>query len=777
MLIIPIGYDTEVTIRLPIITVLIIVINCVVGFIIFPKMEAEEEAFYERVQTLVMKYQEEAYYYYEYGEDIPDDFFSEDILMQKKEYEQGLQEVTQKYDELDKLQQRRQQALQDLKKRRDRDLQSVTDENQRQNLKAYYQQEMERINQSYTKRRQDTYQDISETQQENYQIRPDHEAMMTEVVKKLEERLMKELEEEQKQLSLYQWGFVPTNLTVRGVIGHMFLHADWLHLFFNMLYLFITGVLIEHIWGRGAFLAFYLVAGLFGAAGFYLENMGNFIIMIGASGAVAGLMGAFLITHPTLPIKFFVWLLFPFRVGIRAYIVLPIWFILEVLFMRYTESNTAHSAHIGGFVFGVVTALILKQTSWAEDIKSKYKFDLSDPHEDTLQAAQAALRAGNIPQSLGLVKGVLTENPEHRLALALLGDCHLAQNQPDQAASYFRQSILEAVKRRDYKIVMDGYLRLRQTGVAADFDVPTLFVIAKALENGNYLEQTGQIYDQLWDHHRLQFNFKQLLSYADYMIYQRQDRAKALAILETIEHHPDFVADFRESVEDLQAKANELAPEAESETTATPAGSPLEFTAAPSGETESLSIGKTSQPLNDYREPGNKPLPDPDYGNIVLDDYEPAPSSSQDDPADFGAIDWPVAEPVVPVCHVEDALLVKLTADHLTLFIEGRKSDFQWPAIFGVALAKLNDKSVLDVIVRENDAKFQVYRLQEGQQKIPPTAKLDAAQFLTQTAKIAYKNGVRWIFQQNDKPVILRFNTADELTKKVIEMIETSTPA
>ena len=98
---------------------------------------------------------------------------------------------------------------------------------------------------------------------------------------------------------LMQWGLTPNRITAVTLLSHMFLHAGWLHLIGNMLILYLAGPFIEDVWGRPLYLAFFLVAGLVAALFHIGANAGSTIPMVGASGAIAGVMGAFLVREPT----------------------------------------------------------------------------------------------------------------------------------------------------------------------------------------------------------------------------------------------------------------------------------------------------------------------------------------------------------------------------------------------------------------------------------------------------------------------------------------------
>jgi membrane associated rhomboid family serine protease len=140
----------------------------------------------------------------------------------------------------------------------------------------------------------------------------------------------------------------------------MFLHGSWAHLIFNMLYFWVFGNNIEDSMGRARFFVFYLVCGLAAAAAHILIDPASPVPTVGASGAISGIMGAYLILYPKIRVRMFIPPFFLFH--IRAWLVLLWWIFGQLLsglpeLMRLrpeVSSGVAFWAHIGGFVAGLV---------------------------------------------------------------------------------------------------------------------------------------------------------------------------------------------------------------------------------------------------------------------------------------------------------------------------------------------------------------------------------------------------------------------------------------
>jgi membrane associated rhomboid family serine protease len=138
----------------------------------------------------------------------------------------------------------------------------------------------------------------------------------------------------------------------------MFMHGGWLHLIFNMLYLWIFGNNVEDLMGRARFVAFYLCCGLVAAFIQVLVDVDSTTPVIGASGAVAGVLGAYIVRWPRARVTTLVVLIFLFPVvQLPAWVLLGIWFVMQAaqgaLSLR-GAADVAYFAHIGGFVAGMI---------------------------------------------------------------------------------------------------------------------------------------------------------------------------------------------------------------------------------------------------------------------------------------------------------------------------------------------------------------------------------------------------------------------------------------
>ena len=155
---------------------------------------------------------------------------------------------------------------------------------------------------------------------------------------------------------------VPAALTV---VTSMFLHGGWMHLIGNMLYLWIFGNNVEDAMGHGRFVVFYLLCGVAAVLAQALPAPDSTIPMIGASGAISGVLGAYLLLYPHARVLVLIPLGYLSRmVYLPAMVVLGFWFLLQFLSILLTDPNqpgVAFGAHAGGFVAGMLLIPLFKR--------------------------------------------------------------------------------------------------------------------------------------------------------------------------------------------------------------------------------------------------------------------------------------------------------------------------------------------------------------------------------------------------------------------------------
>ena len=175
------------------------------------------------------------------------------------------------------------------------------------------------------------------------------------------------------------WGAVPSKITASidagnyvsqatlGIVTSIFLHGGWLHILGNMLYLWIFGNNVEDRLGRVGFLLFYLVGGIVAALTQVAIDPGSTQPLVGASGAIAAALGAYIVLFPGARILSLVFLGFFYQLlNVPALIILGFWFVLQLisgfgsLGGDTASGGVAFFAHIGGFAFGMVVGVLIR---------------------------------------------------------------------------------------------------------------------------------------------------------------------------------------------------------------------------------------------------------------------------------------------------------------------------------------------------------------------------------------------------------------------------------
>lgn len=166
-----------------------------------------------------------------------------------------------------------------------------------------------------------------------------------------------------------RWAFIPSRYSANPggefitIFSSMFLHGGWMHLLSNMLYLWIFGDNVEDRFGHVKFILFYFLSGAAAAFTQYLFNTGSEIPLVGASGAIAGVLAAYVVMFPSRNVSVLMgwWV-----IRVRAIFVIGLWFVTQLL-SGYAllgsvgeMGGVAYLAHIGGFVTGLVLTLVFR---------------------------------------------------------------------------------------------------------------------------------------------------------------------------------------------------------------------------------------------------------------------------------------------------------------------------------------------------------------------------------------------------------------------------------
>ena len=161
-----------------------------------------------------------------------------------------------------------------------------------------------------------------------------------------------------------------------SVLYAMFLHGGWLHLLGNMLFLYVFGNNVEDRLGRLKYLAFYIGCGYVATYGFAFFQQGSMAPLVGASGAIAGVLGAYLVLYPRAKIWSLLTFLFFLPVRLPAWLVLGSWFVLQYLYFERAGlaagSGVAYGAHVIGFAVGAAAVWHLRGTAQPRPLQPRF---------------------------------------------------------------------------------------------------------------------------------------------------------------------------------------------------------------------------------------------------------------------------------------------------------------------------------------------------------------------------------------------------------------------
>ncbi len=308
----------------------------------------------------------------------------------------------------------------------------------------------------------------------------------------------------QKHNVFQMLGFVPKDFGLMSIFTALFTHMNFWHLLFNMLFLWLVGCNIEDDWSWKVLLGLYLVSGvaatLLHAAVFPKSD----IPLVGASGAIAGIMGAFMIRHYKTKVRFayFFWLFItrPYlgTFAVYAAVALPVWFLLQVLGAGWSSpSGTAYYAHIGGFVFGAVVGLSMNVFGWekryiAPMVEDSFEKLRVSPR---MKEANRRLEAGDTQAALPLFLAAISEEPGSIDAPLTLARLYHQNGAAPEAANMYNQALSIAVVNKDKDLAQSIYDEMVDRNLADKITESNCYRLAALLDNAGSFVPAVKCYD------------------------------------------------------------------------------------------------------------------------------------------------------------------------------------------------------------------------------------------------------------------------------------------
>lgn len=280
------------------------------------------------------------------------------------------------------------------------------------------------------------------------------------------DRLVSRLREAVERHPFKRWGLTPAHPTAVTFLTSMFIHGGWMHLLSNLLILWLAGPFVEDAFGRPLFVALYLISGVVAAGSHILAFPDSLMPLGGASGAIAGVMGAFLIRYAFVKIRFFYWfgLIFRGTFDAPAWIMLPLWLLQNLFFASLdTEGRggVAYWAHVGGFAFGMAVAFVIKSMRVEERyIAPKIEAQISVSQHPALDAGMDLLHQGNFPGARERLAEVLASEPRHPDANLAMWQCFVAEGRPAEGVEFVVRVIEDALRRNEPGVALQHWREL-----------------------------------------------------------------------------------------------------------------------------------------------------------------------------------------------------------------------------------------------------------------------------------------------------------------------------
>ena len=250
-----------------------------------------------------------------------------------------------------------------------------------------------------------------------------------------------------------RYAFSPSQRSPITYLSSTFLHVDWWHVIGNMWFLWLAGFVLEDAWGRPLYLLVYLAAGAMACQFNAWVNPASIVHSVGASGAIAGLMGAFLVRFPKMKIRmmwFFDLGLFPFsRFWMRAYWLLPIWVLMEINYGMGPRDGVGHWAHVGGFLFGGIAAVAIRYSGLEHRMNKAIEEQVAWTADPEISQAGELMEHHKFDEAAATLNHYLTTKPDSVEAWNLL------------RAVYWRASNISAYREATGKLC-DLHVRSRE---------------------------------------------------------------------------------------------------------------------------------------------------------------------------------------------------------------------------------------------------------------------------------------------------------------------------
>jgi membrane associated rhomboid family serine protease len=325
---------------------------------------------------------------------------------------------------------------------------------------------------------------------------------MSDDTEKLQEEmdsLAQQFHDLREQSILLNYGFVPAHKKAVAYLTSMFMHAGWIHLIGNMWFLWLAGFILEENWGRAIYPVFYLLAGIVASQIHALAYPNSIVPCLGASGAIAALMGAFLVRFPKLKIDMWGAAFFMrFRFKAPAYSLLPLWLLTEIFYgaMVGQMSGVAHWAHIGGFLFGMLAAVVIQHTGLEQKANAAIEEKVGWTADPAIVQGTELMNQGKVDEAIAIFKGYVATKPDAMDAYFQLQQLYWRKNDvPTYLETTIKLCQLQ-LKAQDKEAAWRSYEEYKNAG-GNRMPAATWLELCRILEGEQNYDRAVSEYEQL----------------------------------------------------------------------------------------------------------------------------------------------------------------------------------------------------------------------------------------------------------------------------------------
>jgi len=296
-----------------------------------------------------------------------------------------------------------------------------------------------------------------------------------------------------------KYGFNPAHPKPVTYLTASFLHDGWIQIIGDMWFLWLAGFVLEDVWGRSAYLIFYLAGGAVALQVSSFTNPGSTVPMLGASGAVAAMMGAFMARFPRLKIEM-MWIfgmMKTYKFQAPAFGLLPLWVMMEVFYgtLFGSKSGVDHWAHVAGFMFGAAAGFVLSKTGLEQKVESKVAANMEWEADPELQRAEELANARLLPEAEAELREYLKKKPDSIDGLMHLREIEWRQ---EKVAGYFETTLTIFslhVKRQEWELAMQAHEDFQKAG-GQTLSKQAEFDLARVYESMESYEAAAQQYER-----------------------------------------------------------------------------------------------------------------------------------------------------------------------------------------------------------------------------------------------------------------------------------------